>query len=200
MSYRVSFRRDRGLNLGPIGFLIAINVILYIATSLRPSLFISLFGMSRLTFSSQPWTIITNLFIHSPFPEIWHILANMFTLYFFGSFLLRQIGDRRFFTVYFAGGILGNIFFLIFGPQFSVVIGASGAIFAVAGTLAVLSPNLKVFIIPIPVPISLWIAVAFSFLILSFMPGIAWQAHLGGLVSGLAAGYYFRRKIHPFRW
>jgi len=37
-----------------------------------------------------------------------------------------------------------------------------------------------------------------GFLIISLFPGIAWQAHLGGLVLGLIAGYFFRKKEHLF--
>lgn len=80
-----------------------------------------------------------------------------------------------------------------FGP---VVVGASGAIYAVSGALTVMRPNLRVFIFPIPVPIPLWVAVIGGLLIIS--PGVAWQAHLGGLVFGLIAGYFFRRKERHF--
>ena len=191
MAYRVTFRGDRGFNLGPIGYLIITNIVLYIATSISPRL-IDLFGFSRADFLNMPWTILTNLFIHAPFPTIWHILGNMFTLYFFGSYLIQLIGKRNLLVIYFVGGLVGNIFFMLLGLPFSIAIGASGAIFAVGGALAVLRPNLKVFIIPIPVPIPLWVAVIGGFLIIS--PGVAWQAHLGGLVFGLVAAYFFRRQ------
>ena len=194
MAYRVSYRGSRGFSLGPIGFLIIANLILYIATSIKPELFINLFGLSRLSFPEQWWTIVTNIFIHEPFPGIWHILANMLTLYFFGSYLTRLLRERNFLIVYFLGGLLGNAVYLLLAHPFSVAIGASGAIFAVAGTLTVLRPRLTVFIIPIPVPIPLWIAVIGGFLILSFIPGVAWQAHLGGLALGLVAGLFFRRR------
>lgn len=199
MAYRVS----RGFSLGPIGFLIVVNLILYIATSIRPELFINLFGLSRLDFPEQWWTIVTNMFIHEPFPGIWHILANMLTLYFFGSYLSRLVGNRNFFIVYFLGGLLGNAVYLLLAPYFSIAIGASGAIFAVAGALTVLRPKLTVFIIPIPLPIPLWLAVLGGFAILSipaFSQGIAWQAHLGGLVLGLVAGFIFRRMQRRFYW
>jgi membrane associated rhomboid family serine protease len=62
-------------------------------------------------------------------------------------------------------------------------------------------PRLRVFVFPIPAPIPLWIAVIGGFIILSiFSPllGIAWQAHLGGLVLGLVAGYIFRRRVRYY--
>jgi membrane associated rhomboid family serine protease len=59
-------------------------------------------------------------------------------------------------------------------------------------------PRLRVFIFPIPAPLPLWAAVIGGFLILSFFPGVAWQAHLGGLVLGLAAGYFFRKRERYF--
>ena len=166
MAYQSRYRDNRGFSLGPVGFLIIANLLLYVATSIRPEIFINLFGLSRLHLLSQPWTIITNMFIHSPFPSIGHILANMVTLYFFGSYLIRLVGDRNFFLVYFLGGILGNIIYLLLANPASIAIGASGAIFALGGALTVLRPKLTVFIIPIPVPIRLWIAVIGGFVIM----------------------------------
>ena len=190
----MAYRSYQGFSLGPIGFLIIVNIIVFIATSIRPDL-IYLFGLKPAIFLERPWTIVTNLFIHS---GIWHILANMLTLYFFGSYLTRLIGERNFLIVYFIGGILGNIFYIVLGPPFSIAIGASGAVFAVAGALTVMRPRLRVFIIPIPVPLPLWVAVIGGFLVLSFFPHVAWQAHLGGLVFGLVVGYFFRRRERRF--
>ncbi len=192
MAYRVTFRNRQGFGLGPIGYLIITNVVLYIATSISPTLFISLFGFEPASFLKMPWTIVTNLFIHTPFPSYWHILGNMLTLYFFGSYLISMVGERKFLVVYFLGGVLGNIVFMLLGSPFSVAIGASGAIFAVAGALAVMRPKSTVIIFPIPIPVPMWVAVIGGFLII--LPGVAWQAHLGGLATGLIAGYFFRRR------
>ncbi len=193
----MTYRNYRGFNLGPLGFLIVANLILYIATSISPELFISTFGFHPAIFWEKPWTIVTNLFIHAPFPSIGHILANMFTLYFFGGYLVKLIGERNFLILYFFGGILGNVFYSFILTPPALAIGASGAVFAVGGALAVLRPKLAVFIIPIPVPIPLWLAVIGGFLIMSGS-GIAWQAHLGGLVFGLVMGYFFKSKQSRF--
>ncbi|MFC1943270.1 rhomboid family intramembrane serine protease [Chloroflexota bacterium] len=188
------YGRYQGFNLGPIGFLIITNIILLIATYINRDL-IFLFGLVPAGFLERPWTIVTNLFIHS---GMGHILANMITLYFFGSYLARLIGERNFFIVYFVGGIVGNIFYMLLGPSFSIAIGASGAVFAVGGALTMMRPKLTVFVFPIPAPIPLWVAVIGGCLILSFFPGVAWQAHLGGLVSGLVIGYFFRGRERRF--
>ena len=130
--------------------------------------------------------------------NFWHILANMFTLFFFGTSLSRLIGDKKMLLVYFGGGILGNILFILLASPFSIAIGASGAVFALGGALAVMRPKLRVFIFPIPVPIQLWIAVIGGFLLISFLPNVGWQAHLGGLLCGVIAGYFFRRKERSY--
>jgi membrane associated rhomboid family serine protease len=146
-------------------------------------------------FTSRPWMLISAMFIHAGF---WHLLGNMVTLYFFGTFLARLIGSNWFVLIYLAGGIVGNALYLWLGESLSIVVGASGAVYAIAGALVVMVPKLPVrlyFLIPIP----LWVVVLLFFGIWS-IPGvaasnIAWQAHLGGLVIGLIAGFFFRRRI-----
>ena len=88
---------------------------------------------------------------------------------------------------------MGNILFVLLTSN-ALAIGASGAVFALGGALSILKPNLKVYILFIPVPVSLWIAVIGGFLLMSFLPNVAWQAHLGGLLLGVAAGYFIKRR------
>jgi membrane associated rhomboid family serine protease len=194
----------RGSRPTAVWLIIGINLLLFIATLINRYLVIGLLGFQPASFLAMPWTIVTNLFIHG---SIWHIFANMITLYFFGSFLCRLVGVKRFLLVYFAGGIAGNIFFLLialYTPlalSSSIAIGASGAVFALGGALAVMMPRLRVFVFPIPAPLPLWVAVIGGFIVLtifSSLLNIAWQAHLGGLVFGLIAGYIFRRRIRYF--
>ncbi len=170
--------------------LIAINLVLYLVRVINPE-FAAQLGLFPPEFWDRPWTLVTYMFIHA---NIWHILANMITLYFFGSYLNRLLGTWKFLIVYFAGGILGGIAYLLLAPEYSVAVGASGAIFALGGTLAVMRPRLRVIVFPIPAPLPLWIAILGIFVIFSFLPNVAWQGHLGGLVLGLVAGYIFRRR------
>jgi len=139
---------------------------------------------------ARPWTIVTSMFLHGGFG---HIFGNMLTLFFFGSYLSRLVGDNKFLIVYFGGGILGSILFILLAHPFSTAIGASGAVYAVAGALVMLRPRLKVllyFIVPMP----LWVVIIVFFVLFSFIPGVAWQAHLGGLAVGLVSGYFFRKR------
>ena len=194
MARRVTFRNYQDFNLGPIGFLIMANILMFVVTLIRPELRFSL-GLSRSFFPDRPWTLLTSMFVHVGF---WHVFANMLTLYFFGRHVNMLVGERKFLVVYFLGGLLGGGFYLLMASPFSIAIGASGAVFAVAGVLVVMQPRLKVFIIPIPVPVPLWVAVIGGFLILSFFSYVAWQAHLGGLVFGLVIAYFFWKRKRRF--
>jgi membrane associated rhomboid family serine protease len=200
----MSYRSYRGDSIAPVLAIIIICFVVYIAAILPRFVdslnydIIALFGLQPATFIQHPWTIVTDLFVHG---SIWHLIFNMLTFYFFGTFLLRLVGTRTFLIVYFLGGIVGNIFFMLFAfagfltSPFSTVIGASGAIFALGGTLAVLTPRLRVYVFPIPAPMPIWVAVIGGFFIISFFSGIAWQGHLGGLVLGLIAGFILRRTV-----
>jgi|SRR5208283_1657987 len=173
----------------PIWALIFINTVIFILTSARPDIGNTL-AMTKPITDSNYWTILTAIFVHA---NITHILFNMITLYFFGTFFLQLVNLKWFLVIYFVGGILGNLVFLLIGPNYSSVVGASGAIFAIGGALAIMRPNQRVyayFLIPMP----LWVAIFGSFVILVFIPGVAWQAHLGGLIVGLIAGWFLRQK------
>ena len=188
------YKSYRAFNLTPIWVLIGLNLLLFIATYIEPRLILFL-GLMPVGVLARPWTVVTSLFLHG---SIGHILANMITLYFFGRYLCALIGGKKFVTVYFAGGILGNIFYVLLAPPLSIAIGASGAVFAVAGVLTVMRPKLRVFVFPIPAPLPLWVAVIGGFLIISLFPNVAWQAHLGGLAFGLTIGYFFRKREQLF--
>ncbi len=107
------YRNYPGFKLSPVLVLIVVNFLLFIATIVVPKLIIFL-GLMPGDFL-RPWTIVTSMFMHAGF---WHIFANMLTLYFFGSYLSRLLGEGKFLLVYFGGGILGNILLLLLAPLF----------------------------------------------------------------------------------
>ena len=51
------------------------------------------------------WQIITHMFMHAPFPNISHILFNMFALWMFGSTVENTLGPKKFLILYFAAGL-----------------------------------------------------------------------------------------------
>ena len=193
---------DFGIN--PVFAIIAANLVIYIAMLfsaesvypfgdmgiIRLDRFTYYLGMTPYYFTERPWTILTAMFIHSGF---WHLFFNMLVLFFFGSYLSRLVGNNWFTIVYIIGGLAGNLLYLVLGEDLSIAVGASGAVYAVAGALAVLVPNLRVyvwFVIPMP----LWMVVLIFAVGFSFVSGVAWEAHIGGLVVGVIAGFYFRRS------
>ena len=191
--WSMAYRRPSIVRLSPIWVLIVVNIIIFILTTIDSEL-INVLALNAINVFHFPWTMVTSMFVHlGP----WHLIFNMWTLYFFGTYLSRLVGWGRFFIVYFCGGILGGVFYILMASPFTWVAGASGAIFALGGAMAVMRPNIKVIVFPIPAPIPLWIAVIGGFVILTLLSNsmnIAWQAHMGGLVFGLIMGYFFRRR------
>jgi len=185
----------RGFSLNSLWLIIGICVVIFIVSMVNPGAVYYYLGLQPAALASRPWTVLTSLFVHA---SPWHLIFNMLTLFFFGSYLGRLVGEAKFLIVFFAGGLLGNAFYILYafflGSPYTIAVGASGAIFALGGALAVMVPKTKVIVFPIPAPIPLWAAILGGVVLISFWPGIAWQAHLGGLLFGLLAGFYFRRQ------
>jgi len=191
MSYRPFHRQ--GIN--PIWIIIGVNVAIFLATLLNKGLIYERFGLIPAQITETPWTIFTYMFIHAGW---YHILFNMITLYFFGTFAMSLVGETAFLLTYFIGGIVGGLFYLMFsyflGGAFTVLVGASGAVYALGGLLMVMRPKTRVITFPIPIPMPLWVAILLGFVLVSFNPGVAWEAHLGGIIYGALVGLYFRRR------
>jgi len=133
-----------------------------------------------------------------------HLFANMVTLFFVGGLAQKILGQKRYFWFYLFSGIVASLFFVIlaflFGIDLNVyAVGASGAIFGVIGFLMIITPNLPVYIMFIPIPVKLKYA-APGILIVLWLISIAGNvpignvAHLGGLIVGVAYGFYLRGK------
>jgi len=182
-------RTYRTVNLNVLWFLIALNVLIFVITLVRPQEVISLLGLTPALLSQQPWTIISSMFVHG---SLWHVLFNMIALYFLGSFLIRVAGEKAFLAVF--------VLFAVLADPFSTGVGASGGIFALAGALAIIVPRVPVFIFFIPIPMPLWIAVIILLLLSFVFSKIAWEAHVGGLLLGLIAGLIFKRTRRMYHF
>ncbi len=197
--------RGNGLNdwltQNPVLALIGVNAVFFLATSFSSGLEGRL-GLTPMLVAHQPWTILTAMFVHY---DIWHILFNMLALFYFGRMLTVIVGTGRFLIIYFVGGILGNLLFLAINYSTpALLIGASGAVYAVAGALVVLMPKARVSFWGV-IPMPLWVYTLIFLVLLSLPPfvpfGVAWQAHMGGLATGLVGGFLLRRtgKYYYFR-
>ena len=142
-----------------------------------------------------PWMFVTSIFLHA---GIDHVLFNMIALFFFGAYLERLAGPKLLIVIFFAAGIVGNFGYMLTASDSTVpAIGASGAIYGVMGVLAVLTPKLLVFVYGIiPMPMVVFAALyAIIDLVGLFAPSdIAHGAHIGGLMIGLAFGFYLRQR------
>lgn len=129
------------------------------------------------------WRLITSAFMHyGPF----HLLLNMFGLYFAGTLLERAIGHWRFLLLYLVSGLMGSAGALVHDAllnRSSLTLGASGALFGVLGALLVLERRghlstggqIAGLIV---------INLIFTFVFASY---IAVGGHIGGLVGGIGA-------------
>jgi len=191
----MQYRPARRSTINPIWVILAVNVMVFLATLFDREIIFFRFGLIPYDMVHSPWTVFTYMFVHASWG---HIISNMLTLYFFGTFAMSLVGEGFFLLTYFVGGIMGGLLFyflsVLTGHTISILVGASGAIYALGGLLLVMRPQAKVFVFPIPVPVPLWISILVGFLIVSFIPGVAWEAHLGGLIFGAVIGFFFRRR------
>lgn len=141
----------------------------------------------------EPWRMLTSTFLHSPGSPL-HLLFNMYSLYIFGPVIESLIGRVRFLVLYLVSGFAGSVAVLLLAPGIAVL-GASGAIFGLMGAYFVITRHLgrgqtQVFIV-----------IALNLVIGFIIPNVAWQAHLGGLVAGVAVAMVYvstrRRTQRP---
>ncbi|MEU5467487.1 rhomboid family intramembrane serine protease [Kocuria salsicia] len=125
----------------------------------------------------EPWRMLTSGFLHS-MPSPLHLLLNMYTLYLFGRMLEPLLGTWRMLVLFLLSVLGGSVGVLLLGDPWVVVIGASGGIFGLFGAMFVFMRHFKSDMTPIVVLIV--INLVFGFVV----GGVAWQAHVGGLVVG----------------
>ncbi|TAJ42448.1 MAG: rhomboid family intramembrane serine protease [Reyranella sp.] len=203
---------QRAINLPPVLlWLIGINVAIQLGRELLgeaadsdivlqfglvPAAYTSDAGADMLSLLIAP---ITYQFLHGGWL---HLGINMVTLAAFGVPVVRALGARRFLLFYLSAGIVAGFVHVFFFPASTdPVVGASGAISGVFG--AVLMLMRYVGSIPSLLPIAgIWIALNVFFGVMGGTPGaggdpVAWTAHIGGFIYGLAAIRLFMPRPGP---
>ncbi|MFZ2625913.1 MAG: rhomboid family intramembrane serine protease [Propionibacterium sp.] len=138
---------------------------------------------------SEPWRLLTSAFAHSPY-SILHILTNMLMLWLMGRSLEPYLGKRDYLICYLLSAVGGSAVFVLVAGLTSAdagVVGASGAVFGLFGVQLAVSRHERID------NSGIWILVGLNLAFGFIVPGIAWQAHLGGFVTGLAAGWLVLR-------
>jgi len=177
--------------------------------SLRPDFFMK---------GKYLWSLLTHMFMHVPgaiLPFLsFHLFINMFVLFSLGKMMERIIGKKRFLWFYLISGLFAGLLFIflsfyfgntdlgsrIFGSPLMSAVGASGAIFAIAGLFMMLTPKIRFMIIFLPffsLPAYLMIPlVLFGTWLVSSSTGfpIGNTAHFGGFLCGVVYGLYLRKK------
>jgi membrane associated rhomboid family serine protease len=131
--------------------------------------------------ASEPWRMITSLFVHSE-RSLFHIVFNGYSLWVLGMVLERVLGSGRFLALFFTAGLGGSLAVLWLAPT-QAVIGASGAIFGLFGALLVIGRNFG------GTNVQLVIVLVLNLILGFVVPGISWQAHIGGLIVGIVMGW-----------
>jgi membrane associated rhomboid family serine protease len=132
----------------------------------------------------QWYRLVTSMFLHLPAAPYAHILFNMLSLWWIGGPLEAAFGRARYLTLYFVSGLAGSALAYLLAAPNQPALGASGAIFGLFGATAVLVRRLKYDMRPIIILLVINVVITFN---PAF--GVAWQAHVGGLVAGVIVGY-----------
>lgn len=124
----------------------------------------------------EPWRMVTTMFVHSQ-SSVFHILFNGYSLFILGTLVERLIGPGRFVTLFLFSGFGGSVLVSLLSPT-SAVVGASGAIFGLFGALFVIQRSFGGANTQLLIVLGLNLVMGF------IVPGISWQAHIGGLITG----------------
>ena len=187
---------------GANGTLIIANLAVFALQLLFPALLVpfalwplGVHEVDGITARFEPWQVVTYAFLHGGFA---HLGLNMFALWMFGRDCERALGVRRYLVLYFAAVLSAAIVQLAVGAfarSAYPTIGASGGVFGILLTYAVLYPDRRIMLLFPPIPMPAWLFVTIYGLIelsngvFGTGAGVAHFAHLGGM---LGAGIVLR--------
>ncbi|MDX1395018.1 MAG: rhomboid family intramembrane serine protease [Gemmatimonadota bacterium] len=152
-------------------------------------------------------TALTSMFLHTGWM---HLIGNMWFLWVFGNNIEDSMGHLRFIVFYGLCGVVAVAVHVLTDPGSTVpVVGASGAISGIMGAYLLLYPRVRIhtlFIIIIVIrviPVAAWVMLGYWFLLQlasgaatlgATGGGVAFWAHVGGFVAGLALIKPFERR------
>lgn len=169
--------------------LIAICVACFIGQQISPRI-AELLAFSPHVAEAGPYRFLTSAFLHA---NTGHLLFNMLALFALGQALEPLLGTIRYLTLYVLGALGGNVAVLLWAEPwaptwFTFVVGASGAIFALFGAILVwhkqLGSDLRAILTLLGINLFLPL----------LDPMISWQAHLGGLATGILASLALSKR------
>lgn len=185
--------------------LVYVNILVFIATIINEDFIVGNFALFYPTSDYfRFWQPITHLFVHGGF---WHILFNMYGLWLFGSIVEQMIGEKKFLLLYFVCGLgaAGLHLFVQYlqGGSNIPCVGASGAIYGILISYAMLFPTNRLTLIfpPITLSAKTWVLIFVGIEIFTgvlsahgWHDQVAHFAHLGGMLLGFLMITYWRRK------
>ena len=189
--------------------LIALNVLFFVVELSGGDAFITQWAFVPNRFLANPATdfptLFTSMFMHA---GLLHIGGNMLYLWIFGDNVEDRFGHVKFSIFYLLCGLAATAAQLVFSLDSNIPnLGASGAIAGVLGAYILLFPKAKVSVLQgqrvVPVPalivIGLWFVLQLfsgigSIASTSDTGGVAYMAHIGGFIAGLALALLFRGK------
>ena len=178
---QVRTMRDMAVEPTVAYVLIAINVLMYFGQRAGSSSVYSDFVLyGPLVADGEWWRLLTAGFLHG---GLFHLLLNMYALYFLGRMLEPALGHVRFGAIYFAALLAGSFGAVLLSPD-TPVVGASTAIFGLFGAAIVMARNRGIDLMA-----SGLLPILLINLAITFFPGfnISIGGHLGGLVGGVLA-------------
>jgi membrane associated rhomboid family serine protease len=204
---------ERDLSIMPwatIG-IIAVNVVLFLIVIASPNDMGTLFrtlGFIPARLAHEPagaaFSFFTSMFMHSGWS---HLFSNMVFLWLFGGRIEEDYGTKTFVAVYVIAGIIAGLTHALTNLGSPIpAVGASGAISGVLGAFFILHPKNRVvtyfMLIPIPMSAALFLGFWFSMQIINSLlasaaggAGIAWFAHIGGFIAGMAMAYPLKKQV-----
>jgi rhomboid family protein len=194
-NYDVTYSFGPGRVTPAIKALIIANVVTFLVSLVVPAMVLQLGVVPQTVFTrGAVWQLVSYMFLHG---DIMHLVFNMLSLWMFGTDLERQWGTRFFTKYYFVTGIGAGILTLVWSISplpfaeslyYSVMIGASGAIYGVLLAYGLYFPHRTIFLLIFPVQARYFVLIAGALTFLYSMGagggGVAHTAHLGGLLVG----------------